>query len=149
MSSVDSSPQPRSPVVRGLLGFLLVAALFVLVWWLAASLASLTQVLILLASLLVGALLLDRFIPLFGPVLYYDMVRTARQGRQVWMRGVYALLLLFLLLVCFLGSRHYVGMTTAQAEARLAETFFEFFMPTQLILVVLLTPAYVGGAIAE
>lgn len=85
---------------------------------------------------------------LFGPVLFYDMIRLARQGKQVWFRGVYALLLLFLLFVCFLGSRH-TGMSQAQAESYLARTFFEWFISSQFVVVLLLTPAYVGGAIAE
>src|ERR1700722_13728855 len=42
------------------------------------------------------------WIKLFGPVLFYDMVRTARRSRYVIMRMFYAVLLLVILTVMFL-----------------------------------------------
>src|ERR1700724_3482613 len=45
------------------------------------------------------ALLLRRgWLKLFGPVLFHDMVRTARRGRYAWLRCGYLLALLLLLL---------------------------------------------------
>ena len=99
------------------------------------------------------------WLKLFGPVLVYDMIRTARRNRYFILRMIYAGFLFFILAYMLaiayvmeqdfmgpggrregLGTRHY---------AVLAETFFMVFMLVQLTLVVLLTPAYVAGAIAE
>jgi len=106
--------------------------------------------LLLLAALLLvgGALRWAGWLKLVGPLLFYDMLRSARRGRHVWTRGVYAGLLLFLLFVAYLGSRHYGG-SPAQREARLAQDYFEMFMAVQLVAVLVLTPAYVAGSIAE
>jgi ABC-type transport system involved in multi-copper enzyme maturation permease subunit len=91
------------------------------------------------------------WLQLFGPVLFYDMVRTARRSRYVLMRLLYASLLFVILCVIFftasrMGLRERVDR---RETAILAETFFSAFMIVQLVLVVLLTPAYVAGAIAE
>lgn len=151
---------------------------------------------------------------LFGPVLFYDMVRTARQSRYVVMRLLYASLLLSIMLVMYLtamADRHNdrdstlfamigllfllltlavlftlttiltsrrallllygflslvaVGLVlgilywnsklevaqddAARASALFAQSFFLMYMVVQVIVVVLLTPAYVAGAIAE
>ncbi len=100
--------------------------------------------------LLLSAVLLRRgWLKLFGPVLFYDMLRSARRGRHVWMRLAYAALLLFLLFAVSMGARRYGGMTVAQAEARLAQEYFELFLSVQLAAIVILTPAYVAGSIAE
>src|SRR5436190_159435 len=40
------------------------------------------------------------WLKLFGPVLFYDMIRTARRSRYVVMRLIYAGMLLFIL--CFM-----------------------------------------------
>jgi ABC-type transport system involved in multi-copper enzyme maturation permease subunit len=95
---------------------------------------------------------------LFGPVLFYDLVRNARRTRTYVLRcGYLALLLLFLWSV--VGSqierRHYYrdevtsSSIDPQEMAALAEAFFATFMAVQFFLVVFLTPAYVAGAIAE
>lgn len=90
------------------------------------------------------------WLKLFGPVLFYDMVRTARRSRYLLMRLFYALLLLVILCVIFFTSREmHLHRDDRRETAILAETFFTAFMIVQLILVVLLTPAYVAGAIAE
>lgn len=96
------------------------------------------------------------WLKLFGPVLFYDMVRTARRNRYFLMRMVYSAVLLVILCVLFFTAsemgfrRHHFHRDAAIREAALlAETFFSVFMIVQLILVGLLTPAYVAGAIAE
>src|ERR1700692_1396692 len=38
----------------------------------------------------------------FGPVLFYDLLRTARRGRAVLLRAVYATLLLYTLVLVYL-----------------------------------------------
>jgi ABC-type transport system involved in multi-copper enzyme maturation permease subunit len=150
------------------------------------------------------------WLQLFGPVLFYDMIRTARQSRYFFMRLLYAGLLLGILCVmylemspmrgrdesffglCFFGlfiaviigliasvgivaspqGRRILATLTVfligvivlgitlinlfaeqpanrRDAALLAESFFGVFMIVQVILVALLTPAYVGGAIAD
>lgn len=85
---------------------------------------------------------------LFGPVLFYDMVRTARQSRYVMLRMAYAVLLLMLLWMVFRDRRSDWQHSRREA-AVLAETFFSIFMCVQLGTVMLLTPAYVAGSIAD
>jgi len=87
-------------------------------------------------------------VKLFGPVLFYDMVRSARRSRYILLRAGYCVMLLLILF--------FVWMTTAahqlreeQIASRLAQDFFELFTVTQLLAVMLLTPAYVAGAISE
>ena len=90
------------------------------------------------------------WLKLVGPVLLYDMIRTARRVRYAIMRMLYAGLLLFML--CYL-----IMILSLTGEAQLlrrqtavvAEVFFMFFTVIQLAVVVILTPAYVAGAIAE
>ena len=157
---------------------------------------------------------------LFGPVLFYDMLVTARRSRYVIMRLLYALLLLFVLCSLFLSvqsnarrgepsvmmflmpvgivvlmlsqlgligllrvvtsrvGRYIIfGLLAAgvmifvtgvilvdlldqpnnlqnqndvgRQSAQMAEIFFFVFMLVQMTMIVLLTPAYVAGAIAE
>jgi ABC-type transport system involved in multi-copper enzyme maturation permease subunit len=89
------------------------------------------------------------WLKVFGPVLYYDMIRTARQNRFVWLRFAYALVLVFLLFCTYLGMRRGVSSNDARQAAAMAQNYFELFMVAQFITVVLLTPAYVAGAVAE
>jgi ABC-type transport system involved in multi-copper enzyme maturation permease subunit len=106
------------------------------------------QVMLWALVVLAAAVLLRRgWLKLFGPVLFYDMIRSARRGRYVLVRCAYAGLLLFFL-CCAWASSHGYSMGRQEA-ARLAESFFETFMAVQLVAVGLLTPAYVAGAIAE
>ena len=99
--------------------------------------------------LVMTALVLWRrgWLKLFGPVLFYDMIRAARRGRYVWMRCIYAGFLLFILSSNYLGTT--VNRESREVSARMAESYFETFMLVQLIAVVLLTPAYVAGSIAD
>src|SRR5207244_3797186 len=88
------------------------------------------------------------WVQLFGPVLFYDMVRTARRSRYILMRLLYANLLLAILCSMFFSRE--VHLRAHQREiAVLAESFFSVFMIVQIVLVAVMTPAYVAGAIAE
>jgi ABC-type transport system involved in multi-copper enzyme maturation permease subunit len=157
------------------------------------------------------------WLKLFGPVLFYDMITTARRSRYVVIRLLYAAILLAILcfmyviaserngalrdgftialfmfcmfilltgfaaqiiLLMFIETRvlrvllaGLLGVTVLlfvlgafffnldnqqnnprdvqQHAAQMAENFFSMFMIVQLALVVLLTPAYVAGAISE
>ena len=99
--------------------------------------------------LVVGLLRRAGWLKLVGPLLFYDLLRSARRGRHVWTRGLYAGLLLFLLFLAFVGSRSNAEMSAGQRAARLAQEYFESFMAVQLVVVLVLTPAYVAGAIAD
>ena len=115
-----------------------------LAWW---------QVALAWLVLLLPAVAVNRigWLKLFGPVLYYDMVRQGRRGRFILLRFLYALVLVFLLF-CVVWSTTRFGLAprmTGHQGADIAQNYFEFFMVAQFLAVVLLTPAYVGGAIAE
>lgn len=95
---------------------------------------------------------------LLGPVFLYDLVRTARQGRQILLRCGYGLLLLSVLFVIY--TNRFAGRvdpydlfgepTVSAAEMpTFAAEFFSGFLGTQLVVVFLLTPVLTAGAIAE
>ena len=86
---------------------------------------------------------------LFGPVLFYDMIRTARQNRYFIMRMLYAGFLFFVLSYMVLIAYVMEHEFKTRQHAVIAETFFMIFMLVQITLVVLLTPAYVAGSIAD
>lgn len=106
---------------------------------------------VLLWGVIVGValfLLRGGWLQLFGPVLVYDMIRAARRSRYFFLRGLYALFLLFILVSVYL-SVSIMGGDEIRRATRLAEGYFETFIVVQLILVVILTPAYVAGSISE
>lgn len=100
---------------------------------------------------------------LFGPVLFYDLVRLARHSRYFLLRCLYGLALLLILYVVYyqfldhlqmqwqMRGYYYPGQRNPRADelARLAEWFFYTFMGVQLAVVLVLTPAYTAGAISE
>jgi ABC-type transport system involved in multi-copper enzyme maturation permease subunit len=113
-----------------------------------------------LVGLVLAYLLRGGWVRLFGPVLFYDLVRGARRSRTYLTRcGYLALLLFFLWSV--VGSQMERTVYRPQGNgygpdpmavremAALAEAFFGTFMGVQFGLAVFLTPAYVAGAVAE
>jgi ABC-type Na+ efflux pump permease subunit len=92
-------------------------------------------------------------------VLFYDLVRTARRGRHILFRLLYAVVLIGLL------SLHYaehvgrrggllwqdwrVPQAQRQEVLRFNESFFQGFMLVQFAVIVLLTPGVTAGSIAE
>jgi ABC-type transport system involved in multi-copper enzyme maturation permease subunit len=87
---------------------------------------------------------------LFGPVLYYDLVRSARRLRFVVVRTLYALLVSFILCWMFyIQVVQYGWRMPTQQMAEFANDFFYAYLIIQYLTVVLLTPAYTAGAIAE
>lgn len=90
---------------------------------------------------------------LFSPVLVYDLVRMARRSRFVLLRSAYALFLLVMLVWTYAShvlSRRHPRMTIPAGEmADFTATFYLPFLFVQFFVLVLLTPAYVAGAIAE
>jgi ABC-type transport system involved in multi-copper enzyme maturation permease subunit len=87
---------------------------------------------------------------LMGPVFFSDLVRMTRRGRYFLVRCLYAGALLFMLWVIW-SSRvaWYGGSISANEMAAFAGTFFYWFMAVQFGMVIVLTPAYTAGAIAE
>src|SRR5262245_17811533 len=89
---------------------------------------------------------------LFGPVLFYDLVRSSRRGRNVLLRVLYAAALLFALATLYLNYDPFDGDPFSRSPrglASFAEAFFCTFVGVQFGAVLLLTPAYFAGAIAE
>lgn len=121
----------------------------------AGGLGAAAQVLLAAFWLLLLAVLLRRgWLRLFGPVLFYELVRLARQRRNFWMRTAYAVGLAVLFTFTYLvwtdeydpGAGRPIPL---RALAKLAESFFDTYMVIQFLAVGILTPAYVAGAIAE
>lgn len=117
--------------------------------WALASRLSLGALVVLWGLFILGAAVLLRrgWLKLFGPVLFYDMVRAARRGRYFLLRCFYASLLLFILFCVWMDTSFHGG--THRQASFLALKFFEAFMLVQIIAVSILTPAFVAGAISE
>lgn len=103
--------------------------------------------------ILAGAYLLrSGTVQLFGPVLFYDLLCIARRGRYLLLRFCYAVILLLLLTSLYIvwDWRQPRGLRPSSNEiTRFAETFYLLFMAAEFLVVLLLTPAYVAGALAD
>lgn len=121
-----------------------------LLWWLGAANVAPALQLVLWGCWLAALVVLNQlgYLPLFGPVFFYDLVRTARRKRYLLMRSLYAFFLLAMLLWVY-NLVALSGLDARAQAARLAEHFFETLMLVQLGAVLLLMPAYMGGAVAE
>src|SRR5436305_8548191 len=88
---------------------------------------------------------------LFGPVFVHDLVRSARRGRFVLVRFLYASLLAAVLFYLFwTWSRGFErGPVPAETLSGFVEEFFAVFIALQYGLAVLLTPAYTAAAITD
>ncbi|HXG13116.1 MAG TPA: hypothetical protein VNK04_25385, partial [Gemmataceae bacterium] len=144
MPSLGRSFWPSWQVVVGLLAVLAGAAAF---WHFRSQLTPWQQI---GGAVLVGLLglgLLSRLSgrSLFGPILFYDLVRSARRGRHAFLRCAYLtalLCMLFLLYLNWFGHRGggidslWTGQTLRFNElARFAEAFFETFIAVQFVVV--------------
>ena len=100
-----------------------------------------------------GYLLRRGSVKLFGPVLFYDLMRSGRRGRFVLVRFLYcSILFLALMWVFFIFAmerRYNPRDNDVTHMARMADSFFYTFITLQLLVVVVLTPAYTAGAIAD
>lgn len=95
--------------------------------------------------------------PLFGPLFFYDLVRSSRRGEQIGHRCVYAIVLVCVLAVVYWSW--FPGQSLEQLlrskamsgseRTRFADSFFTNFMMAQFVVVFLLTPLYTASAIAE
>jgi ABC-type transport system involved in multi-copper enzyme maturation permease subunit len=92
-----------------------------------------------------------------GPVFFYDLVRSSRQGQIIGHRCLYAGLLAFVLFVAYSNRFPQYGIAdlmqgkslSVSERARFAESFFSNFMLLQFAVILLLTPLYTAGAIAD
>jgi ABC-type transport system involved in multi-copper enzyme maturation permease subunit len=132
-------------------------------WWYKDQLTLLQQAAVWGVFLLTLAVLSrSGWINLFGPVLFYDAIRTGRRSRYVVLRCLYATALL---LVLYWTYTSYINSLTRpfwprqayapnpvlrQSEAAaLAASFFYSFMKVQFLALIFFTPAFAAGAIAE
>jgi ABC-type transport system involved in multi-copper enzyme maturation permease subunit len=134
------------------LSFLVVAAAVAALVVLAGDLALWQQVLA-WAALLVAAAVLFRndWLKLFGPILWYDLVRTSRRMRTYLARAAYLLALLAILGILYLNVWPYAqaARLLPSQVARVAAVFCYTFLIAQYVLMVLATPAFTAGAVAE
>ncbi|HUR53831.1 MAG TPA: ABC transporter permease subunit, partial [Gemmataceae bacterium] len=95
----------------------------------------------------------------FGPLFRHELTRLARRGLQPRFRTAFAGLLLVALLVTYLQSfpgESAAGVLTSvgeplsiEAAANFAERFLISFLVVQLLVVCVVTPVVVAGAITE
>jgi ABC-type transport system involved in multi-copper enzyme maturation permease subunit len=115
-----------------------------------------------LGAILVGGVVVlswRGWIRLFGPVLVYDLVRTARRPQQLLLRGLYAAFLLAVLFVVYVGwgFRRDFGVRDfftgaaldGHALADFANSFFLAFLIVQFVAACLLTPACTAPALPD
>jgi ABC-type transport system involved in multi-copper enzyme maturation permease subunit len=162
--STSDADRPTSPAGRavaetaGLAVWLIAAAGWVI--WLARQDWTFGTIEIVTAAGLILALaVLARrgWVLIFGPVLVYEGMRSARRLRFFVLRWVYAIgLLLLLLYIHFIWSLEYryaaantKALDEYKMQSKFAEQYFYAFAVIQFAAVVLLTPAYVAGGIAE
>src|SRR5258708_284776 len=118
----------------------------------AGQLAPYQQILAWAVLLVVAAVLFrNDWLKLFGPILWYDLVRTSRRIRTYLVRVGYLLVLLAVLGMFYLNAWPWyrAGRMLNSEIARFAEEFCYTFLIAQFVLMVLLTPAFTAGAIAE
>jgi ABC-type transport system involved in multi-copper enzyme maturation permease subunit len=86
-----------------------------------------------------------------GPVLYQEMLLGGRRGRQYVFRWVYAGWLVVQILYFYsnIGFWALVSGATTPVLAEVASRFVQVFVIQQLILLVLVTPAFAAGAITD
>jgi len=101
--------------------------------------------------LIIAAAVLQRmgWLKMLGPVLFYDMLVTARRGRYSLIRCGYSMILLLVLFSVWSATSPFSHHSSREDAALIAMKFFEWFTVVQLVATFLLTPAYVAGAIAE
>jgi ABC-type transport system involved in multi-copper enzyme maturation permease subunit len=147
---VGWSNSPQSWAERGI-GLLLAGGVVAAIWY-GGAWPRAFQVLAWGGLLVAWAVLLRRgWVKLFGPVLFYDLVRIARRTRYTWLRVVYAIFLLLILWSVYANHASRWDRTEMdyKATAAFAESFFRAFIIVQFVAVGLLTPAYTAGAIAD
>jgi len=129
--------------------FLLLAGIGI--WWIRGRLALSFELLLWAALGLMTAILLRRgWFKFAGPLLFYELVRVARRPRYFIIRAVFpGPLALIICWIYFWSVENRGGSLSFNEMANFSASVFYAFVSVQFLLVVLLTPAYVAGAIAE
>jgi ABC-type transport system involved in multi-copper enzyme maturation permease subunit len=93
---------------------------------------------------------------MFGPVFTYEITRLGRRRLTFILRLLYVICVLALLLLRYLDWLGEVGYFRQGADrvpyerlSNFATSFFYIFMGVQYAVIVLLTPAYVAGTVAD
>src|SRR5581483_6898168 len=87
---------------------------------------------------------------LSGPLLFYELLRIARRRRHFVARALFPVPVAILVWwVYFWMATNGNGKLGRNEMADFSMTFFYLFTAVQFFLVLLLTPAYTAGAIAE
>jgi ABC-type transport system involved in multi-copper enzyme maturation permease subunit len=97
---------------------------------------------------------------LFGPIFGYELVRLARRGQHTRLRAALAAVLLVTLFVLYgnwfpgadlftLDPTQSAARVPREQQSRFAESFMHAFLFVQLGVVILLTPVYAAGGVAE
>jgi ABC-type transport system involved in multi-copper enzyme maturation permease subunit len=87
---------------------------------------------------------------ILGPVFAVELARNARKGRFVWLRGLYAALMLVALVNVTAAELAGSGWRVPLGRiAALAAHFFWAFGLVQLLAVLLLTPVVTAGTLAD
>lgn len=87
---------------------------------------------------------------LAGPVFEFELLTTARRGRYYLMRSAYALILLLVFWQVYESWVETLGATlTPRQAANFSLSVYAGLFLTQLLLVLVLTPALVSGVIAS
>lgn len=94
-----------------------------------------------------------------GPLFRYELTWLARRGTQPRWRAAFALLLLLALFFCYLAASpdststdvltEFRQSMSISAAAKFNENFVVAFLMLQLIVVIVLTPPFLGGAIPD
>jgi ABC-type transport system involved in multi-copper enzyme maturation permease subunit len=156
-------PAPRQPgrIIEAVPLVLVVGAVlaapFVFAWWGTALYVAVGLLVAACAGLIMLAILRN-WSPLVGPLFFYDLVRLARRGRGTALRFVYGAALL--LALGFIYNRHFPGTdllslsgtgqwVSLREQAAFAQAFATTLLLAQNVAVLVLTPAYLAGAVAE
>lgn len=96
---------------------------------------------------------------ILGPLFWYELTRLARRGQQPKLRSIYAGILLIGLLVTYLDefrevnplvlSQSSTALFSLDRMANFSQNFLIMFLLCQLVGLLLITPVYAGGAIAD
>jgi ABC-type transport system involved in multi-copper enzyme maturation permease subunit len=85
---------------------------------------------------------------MLGPVFRYELYSIARRARYFWLRGVFGLLLLFVMWMSYSSVAWRGGRLTIDDAAQLASAFFLGFAWVSTLAVLAIAPALSSGVIA-
>lgn len=97
---------------------------------------------------LVGVFWHSFLVSFLGPVFWFDLLRTGRKTKRIWLRMAYAILLvIFFLWVCATSGESF--RFTPNDIADLTRNFFTVFIITQSLIILVVTPGAIAGCISD